>query len=134
MTPLKFYIGLGVALILALAISAFGTHYFSLRADAAQGALDKAKVQTTTDNLKDGAEASADRDRVDTAVSLSRAEYERLLEEAMQNDPELRDRDVRPVPDQLRDLARQRRIERERSAGTEAKRVDGNAKPSAAER
>lgn len=53
-------------------------------------------------------------DRGETGVNSARSEYQRGYEDAKRNDPTVAPWGAQPVPQRLRDLARQRRLARER--------------------
>ena len=71
--------------------------------------------QAASGIAKDAGETAADTARVEVVVRDAREAYQRGYDDAKQNDPVVRDWADQPVPQRLRDLARARRVARERS-------------------
>ena len=115
---MKAQVQIIIALLVTVAISValtFATsHYIKLRDAAAQGELDKGKLETTTGVIADSDEADEDRDRTDAVVSDARGTYNTRIEEAERNEPQTRNRADRAVPDSVRRAYRERRLARER--------------------
>lgn len=114
MTPIKFYIGLGVALVLGIGIALFGADYRRLQKAAAQNE-NRGQVLT---NASAGAKESIDIDEFqagyNAGLAANRDAFQRAKQEAIRNEPETAARAVRPVPGSVRDAFRERRLARER--------------------
>lgn len=108
-------IALIVAVVIAVAIS-FGTNEFRHWWSNRQTQQSQQRVDAGTNAIiQEGNNAQQDRQVAEGGVSNARSAYNQQLEQAAQNDPAIRDRNTRAVPDKLRDLARERRIARERA-------------------
>lgn len=114
MTPTKFYIGLGVALLLGVGIALFGADYRRLQRASAQN---EHRGQVLT-NASAGAAESIDIDEFqagyNAALAANRDAFQKAKTEAKRNEPETAARAVRPVPDSVRGAYRERRLARER--------------------
>jgi hypothetical protein len=119
MSQAKMIMALVATLICAVLISVGTQHYLNLREAAAQNEVRGRTMQATSGIIADTNVAREQRVKVDVGVSDARAAYQTQLEQAKRNEPTLRDRDDRPVPDSLRELAHKRRLARERSGRTE---------------
>lgn len=75
--------------------------------------LRKAESRTTA-IINDGTATSENRRRADAHVAITRRAYDHSLAEAVANDPEIAYRNGQPVPPRLLELAKARRVARER--------------------
>jgi hypothetical protein len=114
MTPIKFYIGLIVAVIFGVAIALFGADYRRLQQASAQNENRGQVLQNASDGIKDGEEIDTVQQAYTRGLADARAAFQQQKSEAKRNEPETAMRAVRPVPDSVRDAARQRRLARER--------------------
>ena len=103
--------------LVAVALSLVGNHYIRLREAAAQGELDKGKLETTEGVLQDSDAADEERGQFDNVVGSARNTYNNRIEEAERHEPETRNRADRAVPDSVRRAYRERRLARERLVG-----------------
>jgi endonuclease/exonuclease/phosphatase (EEP) superfamily protein YafD len=112
-----------VALVLA-ALLGLGWYYRSAvaRAEPAEAALSEATATAQATTATTGAlgEAQTDTQRVEVVVTQGRAAAAQAVQELSNADPSVRELRALPIPDQLRDIARQRREARDRPAGAPA--------------
>lgn len=119
-----------VAIVLATGF--FGFKYWLAQHDeavATAAALEQSKKtgEATTDIAQDAGEGVRDQQHTDHVVTESRVTFHHAYEEAKHNDPSIDNWGDVSVPVQLRDLARERRLARERSGSAEARsRVDAS--------
>jgi hypothetical protein len=109
-----------VALILGAGWYGWRTYLRTVeRAEAAEAALSAATATLQATEAATGAlgAAQAETQRVEVVVTQSRADAARAVQELSQNDPTIAGLRATPIPDSLRDIARQRRTARDRSAG-----------------
>lgn len=107
-------IGLIFAVIVAVALSTAAQHYLRLQRAAAQGEIDKGKIETTVGVIDDTDKADEQRDTVDTGVAAGRNTYQTTTAKAKRNEPTTAARADRAVPASVRGAYRERRIARER--------------------
>ena len=110
-------IKLGIFAIFLFAIFLFGRQVLVWKEQAEQGALDKNKLEAVIGVGKDSDNARNNVTTAEVVVRVAQDTYQQQVQELEQTDEAVRDRNSRPVPDSLRDLARARRLARERSGG-----------------
>lgn len=127
----KFFVGLVLAVLLAVGVSVSVNHYVDLRKASAQNEIRQGVLTATTAGVEVGVNNQREQDDIDSAIAKGARDFTITLQEAKRNDPTTADRAVRPVPDSVRNAYRQRRLARERSgcAGSEceARRSPGDA-------
>lgn len=116
MTP-RIYASIVTAVILGIGVGVAIDHYRDLRRAAAEGALAIKNAETTQAINKDGIETRKERQQVEIVVRQARDQYRIDYQQEKDNDPYIADRAERVRPERLRNLARERRLARERSAG-----------------
>lgn len=110
-------IKLAIFAILLFALFLFGRQVLVWKEQAEQGALAKNKLEAVIGVGKDSEDARNNVTTAEVVVRVAQDSYETQVRELEQADEAVRDRNSRPVPDSLRDLARERRLARERSSG-----------------
>lgn len=110
-------IKLAIFAIFLFAIFLFGRQVLVWKEQAEQGALDRNKLEAVIGVGKDSDNARTNVTTAEVVVRVAQDNYQRQVQELEQTDEAVRDRNSRPVPDSLRDLARERRLARERSSG-----------------
>lgn len=125
-------IKLGIFAVFLLAIFLFGRQVLVWKEQAEQGALDKNKLEAVIGVGKDSDNARNNVTTAEVVVRVAQDTYQQQVQELEQTDEAVRDRNYRPVPDSLRDLARERRLARERSSGAKVS-SERDAAPAPAE-
>lgn len=132
--PIKTIVYLVVA-ALTIVVLTFGvSDYMRLRKAAAQNELRGQVITTTAHAVVDGDKADEQRVAVDVSVRDARSAYSDNLEKAKHDDPNIASRIDRVVPDRLRELARERRLARERSTSNAQPTTPDNARKAATKR
>lgn len=131
MNPIRIYLAIAVSVVLAVVLALGVQNYIIMRDKAALSDGRGQTLKATDGIIADTDTTAAQRVHVDIGVADARTNYHTQLEGVMQHEPTVRDRNDRPIPDSVRELARTRRLSRERSGravvGSEAQPSDTNA-------
>jgi hypothetical protein len=106
--------GLIIAVLLAVGISLWGSHYMNLQREAALAKTRAGVLTTTSQGVADGTRIDQAQATTNAALAQGRETFHVTIQEAKRNEPETANRAVRPVPDSVRNAAAERRRARER--------------------
>ena len=114
-----------ILLATGVVLAGLGTHYVGEwweRRQMVKNAVEpiQAKVISTSGILADQAISDVQRQALEQTLAEARESFKNDYRKAKSEKPEIADRASRDVPDGLRNLYRQRRLSRERSACAEA--------------
>jgi hypothetical protein len=125
MKQMQMLLALLAALVLLGLMSLGGYQVFQWRAAAMQNEARGRTMTATEGILSDAAKSDADRTGVENRVASGRAQYDKTMSEAENNDEATHDWRNAPVPDSVRRAAHERRLTRERSASDGGKSGEG---------
>lgn len=125
----KIIAALIVALVIGVGVTILGGTVNKWRNGYIQNQERGQTLKTTSGIIGDNDASAKEGATTDSGVAAARDAYERGYEDAQRHNPDIAARDERPIPVELRNLAHQRRIQRERSGRP---LVGGQAEPQAA--
>lgn len=110
----RILISVIVTIVLVVTVIIGSQQIMRWRADAAQNKTRGGVIEATSGIIDDASHAREERTTDDGGVIAARVNYGRSAQEARTNEPSTRTYGAQPVPRSLRDLARERRLARER--------------------
>lgn len=133
---LPYKIGAAIlATVVITALASYGISEFNdLRRAAAKSELQDTKAVTTEGIIKDAGVAQQETQRVEIRVSDGRSAYHAAEQEAIKNEPDTRNWRDEPTRNSLRNAARERRLSRERSSGSQLRGEADNEAEASPER
>lgn len=132
--PYKIGAAIIATVVITLLVS-YGINEFNdLRRAAAKSELQDSKAVTTEGILQDAGVAQQETQKVEIRVSDGRSAYHAAEQEAIKNEPDTRNWRDEPTRSSLRNAARERRLARERSSGSQLRGEADDETETASER
>lgn len=123
---IELIIGLVVAILLAVGLTLFASHYMSLEKAAAQNELRGGVLESASAGVEEGQRIDDHQAEIDSGLAQGRERFNNVISEAETHEPQTASRAATRVPDSVRNAYRERRLARERlgCAGQQCQKDD----------